>query len=271
MGTKPGIWGQKAEAPALTCHRLRGGVERQRDPLWESWECPQITRFHPKSPSSTPNPPIPPQIPPAAESPRRAWTPPSSCPCCWCLPAPPPAGHQNGGKEWELGKRGREGRGTPQSRTWPGNREYSGSSERSSGTWAPPECSRSPTSSTDLALSFPFPSQPICPSTVTGSCGTPKRGGFTPEQGVSPQNRGFHPKMGGLGSHLSRERGRGEAVQAVVPPQDLPELLHPPGQRWGGPRCHQTAPEPPKPGLSPTSPAPRAPSRTSSAFWNMNL
>lgn len=53
--------------------------------------------------------------------------------------------------------------------TCPGNREYSLSSDKSTGIWAPKECSRSPSRITDLLFSFPLVSQPIWPSRVTGS------------------------------------------------------------------------------------------------------
>lgn len=55
--------------------------------------------------------------------------------------------------------------------TCPGNREYSLSSDKSTGIWAPEECSRSPSRITDLLFSFPLVSQPIWPSRVIGSYG----------------------------------------------------------------------------------------------------
>lgn len=53
--------------------------------------------------------------------------------------------------------------------TCPGNREYSVSSDRSTGMRLPEECSRSPSRITDLLFSFPLLSQPIWPSRVMGS------------------------------------------------------------------------------------------------------
>lgn len=53
--------------------------------------------------------------------------------------------------------------------TWPGNREYSLSSDRSTGTCCPP-CSGPASKRTDWAFSLPLLSQQICPNTVTLSC-----------------------------------------------------------------------------------------------------
>lgn len=53
--------------------------------------------------------------------------------------------------------------------TWPGNREYSLSSDRSTGTCWPP-CSGPASKRTDCAFSLPLLSQQICPNTVTLSC-----------------------------------------------------------------------------------------------------
>lgn len=108
---------------------------------------------------------------PLLSSPRRAWRPRASSRCCSSPPLPQPGGEQ--GLRTAL-----QGEETPpptmyaplpRPLTCPGKREYSRSSDRSTGTCPPEEYSWSPSRMTDLAFSLPLESQQICPRTVTGS------------------------------------------------------------------------------------------------------
>lgn len=93
-------------------------------------------------------------------------------------------------------------------------------------------------------------------------------------------------RQGEAGVHLRREEHRGEVLQAMVALQRVTELLDPPRQRYrGNTGVIRTPKHPPKTGFTTKSrwgSPPRAeppphpgvvasPSRTSNAFWNINL